>query len=185
MRALAGKKAYVTGIHPVDATACVMLAEVAGEVERLRADRPQTEAPARHPRIATTLQCLVRLRESASTLRSRAAGVRVAGDAEATILMELVDAHVDLLEERNLELPAVTVGAIVERRTWRGPEIAAATRLSRADLLVFYRRKLQGVAERTVALAEGAEPAIAAQYRELAAWAERALEGLQVSIVRG
>lgn len=185
VRLFALKRAYVTSIHPQDATVGAMLSGVHRELELGRDRGERSGKLLRHPRVGATLQCLAKLNLLARVLRSKNAPVRIAGDAEATTLLQLVDTHIALLEQRGLVLPNATTGQIVERRTWQGPEIAAATWLSRADLLPFYRRTLAAVQKRAAAAAAGADDKeIAAQYGALADWAKSALEALRIRTVK-
>jgi len=184
VRAFALKNAFLTSVHPANATACAMLSQVRAEIEDAHRAGPVFRTKL-HPQTQTVLQGLARLRELARPKRGKDGEARIAGDAEAVILLQLVDAHVELAKARGFELPEATTGTIDEVRTWRGPEIAAAIRFSRADLLPFYRRTLAAVVERAAATAERAkDPAIAAQYQELAAWAGNALESLRIRVVR-
>ena len=195
-------KAWITSIHPAQATTCALLRQLSRQLEAGAGECPP--AVAQHPCTVSTLQVLARLRELAGRSRTesapkspalksaspkspalKSASPKAAGDAELQIMFQLVDAHIALLEAQGHELPAVTRGSIDQRRTWRGAEIALVSRTLRTDLLPVYRRVLAAIGQRAEGVAKSvADVAVAAQYRELAAFSERAIEAIEVRTIR-
>jgi len=97
-------------------------------------------------------------------------------------MLEVVDAHIELLRRRGLTLPRYPSETVQEKRrsNFKGSEWAAATRFARADLLPFYLRQLRDAAGRASQLSQRARSsADAAQYRALSVLAARSATAIE------
>ena len=159
----------VLSIEPVKASRARILQDLRADLASAKQGMEKVGVLEGHPAALSAVRSLSHLQALAGSLRSPQEGVRVAGDVELVRMFEIVDTHIELLQQRGTEVspdpPALRPG----RRVACGASLAEAVRLTRGDLIPGYLEQLRAAAERAAGLAERSKKAAdRAQYHALA-----------------
>ena len=161
----------VLSIAPVKASRARILQDLRADLASAKQGVELSAFLNAHPAVLTAVRSLSHLQALAGSLRSPQEGIRVAGDAELVRMFEIVDTHIELLQQRGTEVPTDPPALMPGRRpgVGLGASLAEAVRLTRADLIPGYIEQLRAAAERAAGLAERSKNAAdRGQYRALA-----------------